>query len=74
MRRDTNDTVRHDFIGMHDLNGKYAYDNFFRKTHAPLYNLAVVNTELIVSANYLQLCNAEAFSMVCFDLQNLTLF
>ena len=30
-------TVEHYFTGMHDLNGKFTYDDFFRKTHAPLY-------------------------------------
>ena len=30
-------TVGYDFTGMHDLTGKFAYDDFFRKTHAPLY-------------------------------------
>ena len=30
-------TVEHCFTGMHDLNGKFTYDDFFRKTHAPLY-------------------------------------
>ena len=29
-------TVEHYFTGIHDLNGKYT-DDFFRKTHAPLY-------------------------------------
>ena len=37
MRWDTIDTVRHDFIGMHDLIGNFSYDDFFRKTHARLY-------------------------------------
>ena len=27
----------HDFSGMHDLSGNFSYDDFFRKTHAPLY-------------------------------------
>ena len=30
-------TVKHDFTGMHELNGHCAYDDFFRKTHARLY-------------------------------------
>ena len=29
----------HDLPGMHELNGNFAYDDFFRKTHAPLYHL-----------------------------------
>ena len=27
----------HDLTGMHDLTGNYAYYDFFRKTHVPLY-------------------------------------
>ena len=30
-------TARHDFTGMHYLNGNFPYDDFFRKTHARLY-------------------------------------
>ena len=26
----------HDFKGIHDLSGKFCYDDFFRKTHARL--------------------------------------
>ena len=29
---------RHDFTGMHVLNGSFPYDDFFRKTHARLYS------------------------------------
>ena len=28
---------RHDFTGIHDINGKFPYDDIFRKNHARLY-------------------------------------
>ena len=28
---------RHDFTGIHDINGYFPYDNIFRKNHARLY-------------------------------------
>ena len=31
----------HDFNGMQNLNGNFCYDDFFRKTHARLYFVAL---------------------------------
>ena len=38
---------------MHDLNGTFTYDDFFRKTHAPLYKKSggKIRTEMIYSSS-----------------------
>ena len=41
-KRATNEALysvnkRHDFTGIHDINGKFPYDDIFRKNHARLY-------------------------------------
>ena len=41
-------TVEHYFTGMHNLTGKFTYDDFFRKTHAPLYLLGIGNRFMLV--------------------------
>ena len=35
---------RRDFKGMHDFKGNFPYDDFFRKTHALLYNELLAGT------------------------------
>ena len=42
---------RHDFTGIHDINGKFPYDDIFRKDHARLY--------FVTSLQFCYLCSVK---------------
>ena len=69
----------YDFTGKHDINGKFAYNNFFRETHAGLYfvlrkrhSLYLLLSIEFVTSDWLNPNETEAWNLANWNGPNIT--